>query len=1019
MSKVSPEKTDPFPMVNGTPKHIHKKVYSNAISFSALLNRRVQRFYRWWAHFVSRNAWRLIVFCIVLTIICGAKMVTTKRKNNIRGYTPYGSRALHEFDVRDEFFNQNGFGFRFFVLLVPKDNSTSQKNNMLTEEALEEAVEVDDFIQNNFTIYNHVSKEQESFNQICRRFCTINEPVRLFHIGLQQQNEQLQKGEPLNRRIILDYPTMTMFGQEVSLQPNFFGIHFWNETTDDKGNLSNETALAKPSVLRSVSNMARAEMIVLLYRAERIGGWSDDEIMNYEMNVSNYFKNEYVGKHLRVMTISTSYVNKEVERAGKLLMPFVGIGFLVMSAFSLLTCTLAALYMKQVSVYRMPLTILGCICPFMASCTALGLLFFAGLRNSSILGVVPFLLLAIGVDDAFLTIHAWQKLYKRDGERKPGQSVDEFVVNKLAMVLEDTGPAILISALTNILADSIGAFTGSPEITLLCVANIMAIAVDFLFHITFFCSFLAILAKREELSKQANELDGKKPLENGSASSGESDKESGNFKSTIPIDLPRRDHFNALFNTFVDGYVKVITNSFVALIVCIFWTCLIVVCFRGMLNFEINLTTQKLFPRDSPLLEIENLREEKILPFYSTAQLFINKPGNLSDPVRRSHLDQLVQEMESLPYAYGDSHSTMHFLRDFEIFSKSLREDDEAMDGEGDSSNAQDLLEGAPENATLENSAAIAKIDTLPHAGSAALSSDKENVPLNVESDLGIFLAWPEYGHWKGLLNYHKEDPQSNGSSGPPRYVVDSFMITVAYRGHELKEWSTRAHQLGEWRRVVDKYADEFNVTVLHDDGLYLDLLENMITDIWQSLLGTLFCMAGLCAVFMFANGGLLVVIVAVCVIASVMIVTLGLLALNGLTMDPVVMAAVIVAIGFSVDQPTHVAYHFYTAEIQPENKKSKRSIIEQRVRHSFHSVGWPAIQASSCTAICILCLLLVPLYIASVFAQVMCLAIILCAIHSLVLLPAMLTLPHKLLSLWHRRSDTYDVQKQQPSSPQ
>ncbi|KAI1700968.1 patched family domain-containing protein [Ditylenchus destructor] len=949
MSKISPDKTDPFPMVNGTPKHIHKKVYSNAISFSALLNRRVQRFYRWWAHFVSRNAWGLIVFCVVITIICGAKMVTTKRKNNIRGYTPYGSRALHEFDV-------------------------------------------DDFIQNNFTIFNHVSKEQESFNQICRRFCTINEPVRLFHIGLQQQTEQFEKGEPLNRRIVLDYPTMKMFGQEVSLQPNFFGIHFWNDTAEDNGKSSNETALAKPSLMRSVSNMARAEMLVLLYRAERIGGWSDDEIMNYEMNVSNYFKNEYVGKHLRVMTISTSYVNKEVERAGKLLMPFVGVGFLVMSAFSLLTCTLAALYMKQVSVYRMPLTILGCICPFMASCTALGLLFFAGLRNSSILGVVPFLLLAIGVDDAFLTIHAWQKLYKRDGQRKPGQSVDEFVVNKLAMVLEDTGPAILISALTNILADSIGAFTGSPEITLLCVANIMAIAVDFFFHITFFCSFMVILAKREELSKQANELDGKKPLENGSASSGESDKDSGNFKADIPINLPRRDHFSTLFNSFVDGYVKVITNSFVALIVCIFWTCLIVVCFRGMLSFEINLTTQKLFPRDSPLLEIENLREEKILPFYSTAQLFINNPGNLSDPIRRGHLDQLVQEMESLPYAYGDSHSTMHFLRDFALFSKSLREDDEAMDGDADSSNAQDLLEGAPENATLENSAA----------------------------DLGIFLAWPEYGHWKGLLNYHKEDPRSNGSSGPPRYVLDSFMITIAFHGQELTEWSTRARQLGEWRRVVDKYADEFNVTVLHDDGLYLDLLENMITDIWQSLLGTLFCMAGLCAVFMFANGGLLVVIVAVCVIASVMIVTLGLLALNGLTMDPVVMAAVIVAIGFSVDQPTHVAYHFYTAEIQPENKKSKRSRIEERVRHSFHSVGWPAIQASSCTAICILCLLLVPLYIASVFAQVMCLAIILCAIHSLVLLPAMLTLPHKVLSLWHRRSDTYDVQsKPQPTSPQ
>lgn len=46
----------------------------------------------------------------------------------------------------------------------------------------------------------------------------------------------------------------------------------------------------------------------------------------------------------------------------------------------------------------------------MASSTALGILFYFGLRNSSIISLSPFLILAIGVDDAFLMIHAWQNL---------------------------------------------------------------------------------------------------------------------------------------------------------------------------------------------------------------------------------------------------------------------------------------------------------------------------------------------------------------------------------------------------------------------------------------------------------------------------------------------------------------------------------------------------------------------------------------------------------------------------------
>lgn len=69
---------------------------------------------------------------------------------------------------------------------------------------------------------------------------------------------------------------------------------------------------------------------------------------------------------------------------------------------------------------------------------------------------------------------------------------------------------------------------------------------------------------------------------------------------------------------------------------------------QALLKFEINLTTKKLFPPDSPLLEIEHYREEKVLPFYTTAQLFINNPGDLSNATRRRHLDRLIEEMEHL-----------------------------------------------------------------------------------------------------------------------------------------------------------------------------------------------------------------------------------------------------------------------------------------------------------------------------------------------------------------------------------
>lgn len=106
---------------------------------------------------------------------------------------------------------------------------------------------------------------------------------------------------------------------------------------------------------------------------------------------------------------------------------------------------------------------------------AFGLMFFAGVRFGPIILVTPFLILAIGVDDSFLMMHAWQRVVSN---LKKHPRPDDSIEYRIAEVLAEAGPSISISALTNIMAFTVGALTSPPEVRLFCMTNAFAIFVD-------------------------------------------------------------------------------------------------------------------------------------------------------------------------------------------------------------------------------------------------------------------------------------------------------------------------------------------------------------------------------------------------------------------------------------------------------------------------------------------------------------------------------------------------------------
>uniref|UniRef100_A0AAF5PZS6 SSD domain-containing protein n=3 Tax=Wuchereria bancrofti TaxID=6293 RepID=A0AAF5PZS6_WUCBA len=886
------------------------------VQFVNLLHRR-------WSYFIADHVTGAIIISVLVSIVCTAKVVTTPFKNDLMGFIPYGARSREEYAVQEEFTNHSGKGILLMALIVAKDNGST-----LRAEILKEAVEVDELISNNFTIHNHILGRAESFNEFCRNFCLLNLPLQQFYNGFEVQLERFRAHQPLNDRISLNYPISKMYGRAFNIQMNFNGIELKNDTLimDNKIN-SSVTEITNYAPF--ITNMVSAKMIKLMYRAERVGDWTVKQTRQYELGIVRYFQHDHKPKHIRVLMVSFDYIDYEISRAGLSILPYLVLGFGITFICSAISTTISAIYMQQMSIYKIYLALFACICPLMANATAIGLLLTIGVRYDAILSVTPLLTLAIGVDDAYLMIHAWQRV-TRECILHPVK--DDCVPYRLALVLEETGPAILISALTNILADAVGSVSGSPSITVLCFGNMSSIFMDYVYQLTFYSAIMCVAGYFEMkiTAEQQNTHSIKIDNEKKGTIINYGTKNSQDF----------RERAKNICTFILDGYVTLVTNRVFAVGVFCSWVLLIIISIFGITQIRIELTSEKLYPLDSPLIEFNDLLQWYQIPEHTMPQFYVNNPGNLSNMYRFQRLNQMVYELEHMNGSWG-AQSTNYFIRDFIDFEKQWNEADYS----NDSLNGSILLR---------------------------------------EDDLPIFLDWPEYQRWRGFLILD----ETTGH-------LLRFFFTTAYYGENLKDWPQRGALLNKWRDIIDKYR-EFNVTVFTDDAIFLDLIDNMTTDAWQSALGILLCMAFISFIFLYDIFTVAVVSVA---IVSIMTGIVGILTLMGLNLEPIMMAAMLISMGFSVDIPAHVAYHYNSNG----TTTNRQLAVKEKLRICFASVALPALQASISTSLCLFGLFFKELYIAQVFVKTMLLCIFLCVFHGLLIIPCMLVLTDLVMQFCRR----------------
>lgn len=875
-----------------------------------------------WQYLTLRGLFRLLgeqvgrrpfIFIAVACLIAlsSAGIVKMKLKDRIRdGYMPMNAPSRYETNVIRQFWNSSGDPLMSMLIMQAKDGGSMHR-----KEYLDEAATVIRFFNTNFTM--EFEGEKLRFNQICEPYCGMTTAFDMFINEYNNVYSAAVKGQNTTGMAKLHFPVANLNGFEVHLERWMFGVR----THPNGTNVAELDTLEK-----RITNMEHVGVVMMIFRGDKGTERQDRMMVAWELAAFDYALNVYKSELLDVMVEGVDVLDQEMIKDGSRRIPFFAVGFTVMISFVYLCVLGTAFFYDEMDIGKLIIACIATLCPTLAITSSYGITSFLGCRTNSFMLVMPFLIMGIGVDDAFLMTHAWQRMARQ------GYGVPE----RLGMVYEEIGPSITITSLTNFLSFGIGAFTPTPEVQLFCLVTAIATAVVFVFQLVLFGPVLAIACRFEKEKDAAR-------VEN-----------IGGWRSTI----------EEWFEGLVDRYCKLLGNKLFTLgvvaLTCVYWWASI----TGMLSIRTVLDAVKVLPPFSPIQKSNAIVTNIVWADYHPVTVLVNTPFNVSNVEEIERFFKMVDEFEQLDHCKGPQ-SSLIWLRDYADYTARGEPEVDALA----------MLMGETRMSNTE------KVDPL-------------KTPMTLDK-LPEFLRSPFYKHWSSFL---RRGLTENGQD-----IIEQFWINVAYT--ETASWDTRIELMQQWRGIALRYKD-LNASVWEPNGMFVDQMLSLKGVAIHTSTLTLVSMAVVCAAFIPNPCSVLTALIS---IASIVLGVLGFLSLLGFDLDPVVMAALLMSIGMSVDFVAHVSYHYQlTSRKEIRNGKVVKIPVtgqQEKLKHTIHAVGWPMVQAGVSTIFCILPLLFLNSYTTSVFVCTIVLVVTWGLLHGLLILPAILAcLPEWLtnINLYH-----------------
>ncbi|PSS21814.1 Niemann-Pick C1 protein [Actinidia chinensis var. chinensis] len=185
---------------------------------------------------------------------------------------------------------------------------------------------------------------------------------------------------------------------------------------------------------------------------------------------------------------SESSIEEELKRESTADIVTILISYLVMFAYISVTLgdapSLSAFYISS----KVLLGLSGVVIVVLSVLGSAGFFSFIGVKSTLIImEVIPFLVLAVGVDNMCILVHA----VKRQPQELP-------LEERLSNALVEVGPSITLASLSEVLAFAVGGFISMPACRVFSMFAALAVLLDFLLQVTAFVALIVFDFSRAE-----------------------------------------------------------------------------------------------------------------------------------------------------------------------------------------------------------------------------------------------------------------------------------------------------------------------------------------------------------------------------------------------------------------------------------------------------------------------------------------------------------------------------------------